>query len=82
MPSREKTECTQCGQKRGIVSLREVCRDCHDRDRRLDDALMDLLQAADRWLSETGPGMHVNTATGRGRTRRAVERLKEIIDAV
>lgn len=46
----------------------------------LRNATLSLLASAERWLLETGPGQHVNTACGRGSTRRAVERLREIVD--
>lgn len=77
----DRDECTQCGQERGIVSIREVCRDCARKDQLFDAALSDLIAGARRWLAETSPGMHINTAKGRHETRRAVERLQEIIDA-
>lgn len=44
----------------------------------LEWAASELLLAAKRWLSETGPGMHVNTAVGRVATQRAVERLESV----
>jgi ribosomal protein S14 len=75
---RVKAVCDQCGEQRGIVAMREVCRDCHRWDCRYDDAVHDLLHGAARWLSETGPGMHVNTAMGRGETRQAVDRIRAL----
>lgn len=39
------SECTQCGEERAIVSIREVCRDCHKHDNRLSDAQWALYEA-------------------------------------
>jgi hypothetical protein len=42
-----------------------------ERDR-LADQRDALVEAGKRWLSETGPGMHINTAKGRGMMRAAI----------
>lgn len=41
-------------------------------------ALEAVAEAAEHWLLELGPGMHVNTASGKRRTRDALDRLEEI----
>lgn len=46
----------------------------------LRDAARELAHAAERWVLETGPGQHVNTANGRPRTRRALDALRAVLD--
>jgi hypothetical protein len=41
-------------------------------------AVEELIEAAERWSSEQGPGMHVNTASGRALTRAALAKVRSI----
>ncbi|MHB1950218.1 MAG: hypothetical protein ACYCQK_01935 [Acidiferrobacteraceae bacterium] len=45
----------------------------------LREAAQELAKASATWLAETAPGMHINTAVGRGRTRRALARLRALL---
>ena len=43
-------------------------------------AAQEMERAVVIWLSETGPGMHVNTAKGRHETRQALESLRAALN--
>ena len=42
---------------------------------------MDLLEGAERWITETGPGSNIRDAPDAAQTQRAAIRLREIIDS-
>jgi hypothetical protein len=67
----ERLGCTDIYDSPELLKLAESVRDLGEESAYLQT----VTDAARRWVSETGPGQHVNTAKGRGLTKRAVEAL-------